>query len=504
MQVLSQPPVRRRSRLLPGLGLLFALSFWLVPSGAMAAGVGMLNNGASIEYQAEDGEANDVAVTQGDGEIVITESGDTVTLTDTDDDGGCEVTDNVATCPYDELYWIDVSVGEGDDEVSVGSDIEAYVGLYGGEGNDTLRGGSESDDIYGGAGDDAIAGGAGDDWLDDGAGDDVIDAGEGDDHFYGDVGNDEFNGEDGDDEFNGYDYAGADVFSGGSGNDWLDYRRVRPLTASLDDVANDGENCPGVGCESDNARSDIENLSGGDADDTLIGNDRANVIAGEPGSDTIHGLGGDDELVGDWGWSAYPFGAGDDVIDGGAGNDSLFGDFGADSLTGGAGVDALDGDAGHDALNSADGGGRDSDGCGGGTDSVIGDGGDVVAGDCENVVGASVGGPAGPQGVPGPQGAPAPVATHSPHGRVVRVRATRTARGLRISAVATESGRVTITARKAGRRLGSAQRTVQAGRRFTVTIRTRHKVSRGRYTVTSTLRAADGHASRATQQLLVR
>ena len=113
-----------------------------------------------------------------------------------------------------------------------------------------------------------------------------------------------FNGEGGDDYFNGIDHTGADAFAGGDGNDWLNYRRVRPISVSLNDVADDGENCPGASCEGDNAGSDIENLSGGSVQDTLAGNERDNVITGEGGSDTLIGFGGDDELLGDWGWTA--------------------------------------------------------------------------------------------------------------------------------------------------------------------------------------------------------
>jgi Ca2+-binding RTX toxin-like protein len=524
MKVPSQPPVRRRSRLLPGFGLLFVLSLWLVPSSALAAEIGQYPDGDTY-YEAGSGETNHVVVEHSGGAWTFTESGtvidsgDPVPLTDGDDDGGCEVTGNVATCPAVENGYLSIYADDGDDRVNVGGEIAADAYLYGGEGDDalhsaggrdylsggtdddTLQAGGGSDDVSGSAGNDAIDGGDGNDFLDDGAGDDVIDAGDGNDEFYGDFGDDVFNGEGGDDFFNGIDSAGADVFSGGSGTDWLDYRRVRPLTASLDDVANDGEHCPGVDCEGDNARSDIETLSGGDANDTLIGNDGPNVLAGEPGTDTIHGHGGDDELAGDWGWSPYPLGAGDDILDGGSGNDSLFGDFGADSLTGGPGVDSLDGDAGNDTLNSADGGGRDSDECGGGTDTVTGDGVDVVAADCETVFGAIAGGPQAPEGAPAPAGQGGSLARP---GRVIRVRATRTKGRLRVTGVATTAGRVKITARKAGRVIGSAQRTVPAGRRFALTIAAGKRVSGGRYTLTTTLRPHDGRTWTATKQVRVR
>ena len=502
MEFLAERP-RRRSHLLPAFGLFFVLLLWLVPSGALAAEV-MLDEFGEIEYVAADGEVNDVAVGYDGDNYTLTETGAAVAVTDGDGAGGCEVAGNVATCPAADVddLWLDA--GDEDDTISVDPEVIIYSLVFGGAGDDTLTGGGGTDDMYGEAGADSLGGGGGDDYLDDGPGDDVVNAGEGADEFFGDVGDDVFNGEAGDDYFNGIDHTGADAFNGGPGNDWLNYRRVRPISVSLDDVADDGELCPGVGCESDNAGSDIENLSGGSAQDRLAGNEMANVITGEGGSDTLIGFGGDDELLGDWGWSADPFGAGDDTIDGGAGNDWLFGDYGADRLTGGPGVDGLNGSAGNDELYSNDGGGRDADGCGSGTDSVSGDAGDVVAGDCENVFGAIVGGPAGPQGAPGPAGRPGPGGPRGLAARVVRTsRVTRTASHLRFTAVSTTRGVVTVKVRKAGRVVGTARRSVRAGREFTLKIATRRKASSGRYTLTTTLRSGDERWTRS-ERVMVR
>ena len=57
----------------------------------------------------------------------------------------------------------------------------------------------------------------------------------------------------------------------------------------------------------------IEGLEGGSAADTLEGNDGANVLSGLGGADVLTGLGGDDTLVG---------GAGADMLDGGEGFDT--------------------------------------------------------------------------------------------------------------------------------------------------------------------------------------
>jgi Ca2+-binding RTX toxin-like protein len=58
----------------------------------------------------------------------------------------------------------------------------------------------------------------------------------------------------------------------------------------------------------------IENASGGSGNDTLIGNEAANILAGGAGNDRLSGNGGDDVLIG---------GAGADTLTGGAGADTF-------------------------------------------------------------------------------------------------------------------------------------------------------------------------------------
>ena len=60
----------------------------------------------------------------------------------------------------------------------------------------------------------------------------------------------------------------------------------------------------------------IQNVTGGAGNDTIIGDDNANVLNGGLGNDTITANGGDDTID-------YTVGAGIDVIDGGAGTDTL-------------------------------------------------------------------------------------------------------------------------------------------------------------------------------------
>lgn len=92
----------------------------------------------------------------------------------------------------------------------------------------------------------------------------------------------------------------------------------------------------------------IENATGGSANDTLYGNNTANVLRGEGGADRMYGLrgsdtmfGGDgnDTLFGSLGNDRVNGGIGNDFVTGDEGNDILFGDTGNDRLTGGVGRD---------------------------------------------------------------------------------------------------------------------------------------------------------------------
>ena len=71
----------------------------------------------------------------------------------------------------------------------------------------------------------------------------------------------------------------------------------------------------------------IENATGGSANDILTGDSGSNRLDGGAGADTLTGQGGDDTLIG------------------GAGNDTLLGVLGNDMLNGGSGADVLDGGA---------------------------------------------------------------------------------------------------------------------------------------------------------------
>ena len=140
-----------------------------------------------------------------------------------------------------------------------------------------------------------------------GAGEDRFIAGPGDDTATGGADEDSFDSESIPD--------GADSFTGGPDFDSFTYnQRFATISADSDGVADDGEACPGVGCEGDNIGASVEGISGGTAGDTLTGNGVDNLLDGNSGSDTLSGGGGDDDLRGSLGV---------DNLFGGAGGDDL-------------------------------------------------------------------------------------------------------------------------------------------------------------------------------------
>ena len=201
--------------------------------------------------------------------------------------------------------------------------------LFGGDGNDTLSGFAGMDRIYGGAGNDTIAGGADADLIDGGEGSDIADySGSATAVFVNLLtgGN-----SDGDtlvsiegvrgsafDDFITGDAVG-NTLDGGAGVDTVDYSASTAAVA-IDLTAGTAKG----GFALNDTLSNIENLVGTAFNDTLTGNELANLFDGGEGNDTLQG------------W------AGDDTLNGGAGNDRLYGGSGADQLDGGEGADTAD------------------------------------------------------------------------------------------------------------------------------------------------------------------
>ncbi len=148
----------------------------------------------------------------------------------------------------------------------LGADVE---NLTGGTLGDTLTGNALNNVIKGGLGADTMYGLAGDDRFDEGAAP-----------------------------------SGADVISGGTGSDTIDYSaRVAIITATLDGTATSGgaaeTDTLGVACvPAVTGCFDVENLWGGTLADVLTGNSSANELVGGTGNDTLSGGAGDDVIEG--------------------------------------------------------------------------------------------------------------------------------------------------------------------------------------------------------------
>ncbi len=287
-------------------------------------------------------------------------------------DGIAVNTDSTPDIAYTDESIV-ISLGAGNDFFSgaggngTGTALTSSVAVYGGLGNDTLRGGTGDDTLYGGEGNDTFTSAATDD--------------------------------------------GADTFHGGDGTDLADYSTrtssTSSVTVTIDNTADDG-----IGGENDNVRTDVENVRGTGADDTITGSDENNVLSGGPGNDTIMGGDGDDTLNGDAGDDIFMTDTatdGADVFAGGAGTDTvntssrsadqtitvdgrandgiageddnvrtdvenIIGGAGDDTITGGSGANRIDGRGGDDTISG-----------GAGNDTLIGGlGDDTLNGDAGN------------------------------------------------------------------------------------------------------------------------
>ncbi|MGZ8667348.1 MAG: calcium-binding protein [Solirubrobacterales bacterium] len=312
-----------------------ACALALLAVAAPAASASFLNSfDGEVEYNAALGEDNDLQIFQSDTHIVFT---DTVAITPSPPcvsfavtSAGCPIAgvgsieadlrdlDDRATIgdslTLSGFGGISVSAGSGADTVVAGAGTGAEIS--GDQGADSLTGDSGSDRILGGDDSDSLRGGAGRDDLDGGSGNDVAFGGAGDDFFRSTSFTD-----------------GADIYDGGPDRDGIDFQQRAPdLSLDPDGVADDGALCPGPACEGDNIRPNVEDLSGGDGDDRIVGSSAENSLRGNAGDDTLIGGNRDDSLNGS---------TGDDAMRGDAGDDRLSGDAGGDTLRGGAGDDEL-------------------------------------------------------------------------------------------------------------------------------------------------------------------
>lgn len=282
-------------------------------------------------------------------------------------------------------------------------------GAYGGSGNDSITATTGGERLYGLGGNDlflveqgfqTLSGGEGFDtarylanvdtgvnlgysFIDAGAGFErfisieAIETGSGNDTLYGDEFANRLSSGGGSDTL--YGGLGDDTVEGGDGIDLLTYSGS---TADITvDLGNSGPQATGEGLLT---VSGIENVNGGDGNDSLTGDAGNNILIGDDGNDTLNGGLGDDTLIGGFNPSAdtasyagiavnvtvdlrlqngeiQNTGAGNDRLTdienltGGSGNDVLIGASDANVLEGGLGNDTLFGSSGDDTLDGGSG-----------------------------------------------------------------------------------------------------------------------------------------------------
>ncbi len=210
--------------------------------------------------------------------------------------------------------------------------------------------------------------------------------GSGNDTITGNAMNNRLEGRGGSDTFIETADTSTDVFVGAGGTaadadfgDTVDYSaRTNNLVLRISGTAVSGE--PG---ENDTISADIENLVGGQGNDTLWGSTANNTLNGGPGNDIIHGGAGDDVLIG---------GDGDDTLYGEDGDDVFLAtgtgtDDGNDVIFCGNGIDTLDYSSRTVGVTVSLTQGGSSTGITGGSENDTISNASSTADDCENAVG---------------------------------------------------------------------------------------------------------------------
>ena len=137
--------------------------------------------------------------------------------------------------------------------------------------------------------------------------------------------------------------ADADILDGGDGTDGVSYS-----SNSADIEINLETGTATGGTAEGDVLIDIENITSGNGNDIITGNNKDNdllslggndTLDGGAGNDILNGFSDDDRLIGGEGDDQVFGGFGDDRLDGGDGNDFLDGDWDDDILTGGPGND---------------------------------------------------------------------------------------------------------------------------------------------------------------------
>lgn len=170
------------------------------------------------------------------------------------------------------------------DEIGPGHEVGKENCYEDGDRDGMIAGTAMGDCIHGEGGNDSIKGMGGNDMLDGGPGNDTLDGGPGDDELIGGSGDNTLDGGDGADIAV---YKDAMRVVADLGNN-----RARVQHTTSGDVLLGGDS--GIGTD---ILRNIENVKGTHGNDTLTGDDNANVLKGLDGADTINGNGGDDTIL---------------------------------------------------------------------------------------------------------------------------------------------------------------------------------------------------------------
>ncbi|MBV1714158.1 MAG: cadherin-like domain-containing protein, partial [Desulfomicrobium sp.] len=146
-------------------------------------------------------------------------------------------------------------------------------------------------------------------------------------------------GFDGDDTLRGG--TNGDTLHGGAGNDTADYSASKD-GVQVDLTRQDGTQTQSGGDAEGDVLTGIENITGSNRADVLIGDGKANVLHGLDGDDTITGNGGNDTVYGGEGHdSIVGNNTGRTLMYGGVGNDTITGNGENDTIYGGEGEDEI-------------------------------------------------------------------------------------------------------------------------------------------------------------------
>ena len=252
-----------------------------------------------------------------------------------------------------------LATGKGTRGDAAGDSYDGFENITGSDHGDDLTGDDGDNVIRGGKGNDVLRGGAGNDTLNGGAGDDVLEGGTGDDRFYASTGNDRFDGGSG---FDTVDYSGVTGTKGVRVLVGKDHGGTRTPGGKTDKYAGVALGDILTNIEQVIGSDQNDRIIGDDADTVFEGGGGADVIDGGNGEDTISYASSSGAVTVTLNNNSHAQSGGDAAGDilynieniiGSRGNDTLTGDNKANVIEGGAGADTIDGGKGTDTASYA-------------------------------------------------------------------------------------------------------------------------------------------------------